>query len=56
MGDGLVLVTVNHAPTYLDMYPEFETDDVEDHRDVSFLVEGGETLTIPMNYDSSGVW
>jgi hypothetical protein len=56
VGDGRVLITVNHAPQYLDFYPEFETDDVEDHRDVNFLILDGESMIIPVNYDSSGNW
>ncbi|HJN85288.1 MAG TPA: hypothetical protein QF873_03165 [Patescibacteria group bacterium] len=56
VGDGRVLITVNHAREYLTFYPEFETDDVEDHRDVNFLILDGESMIIPVNYDSSGNW
>ena len=56
VADALGKVTVEHANEFLSTYPQFETDDVEDHRDASFEVHDGDTITIPLNYDSTGTW
>lgn len=58
--DGKVRVTDVHHEDYLGFYPEFETDDVVTEESgsmyVSYQIEDGESLTIPVNYDSTGIW
>jgi hypothetical protein len=56
VGPGQVLVTVNHVEDYTVQQPGVDTHEVDEEGHTSFVVQGGESMTINVNYDSSGTW